>query len=170
VGRRRKGIALKPLTQQQIRSSMTNCSRGEASRMMLPAAFAGIDWPNLEDLGWRDPKAPQRGYLVLPLDDRLTGVALRAPEGTTNKTVMCTLCRTTHSGGGVALFVARRGGAAGRNDNTVGTYICADLACPKYIRLTRATAAIAPEPGKDVEARAAGLIDRTSAFIDRVLG
>lgn len=161
---------MKPLTQQEIRSSMSNSSRGEASRMVLPAAFAGIDWPNLEYLGWRDPKAQQRGYLVLPREDKLIGVALRAPEGTSNKTVMCTLCRTTHSGGGVALFVARKGGAAGRNDNTVGTYICADLACSKYIRLAKATAAIVPEPGKDPETRAVGLIERTSAFIDRVLG
>jgi len=161
---------MRALTQQEIRASMSNCSRGEAARMMMPAAFAAIEWPNLEYLGWRDPKAPQRGYLVLRRADLLTGVALRAPEGTSNKTVMCTLCRTTHSGGGVALFVARRGGAAGRNDNTVGTYICADLACSKYIRLPKATAAIVPELGKDVVARSAGLIERASAFVDRVLG
>ena len=68
-------------------------------------------------------------------------------EGVSNKTVMCALCRSTHSGGGVALFVARRAGAAGRNDNTVGTYICADLACSMYARLPAATASACPAPG-----------------------
>jgi hypothetical protein len=160
---------MKSVTHQQIRASMRNSSKGEAARMVLPTAFGEIDWANLEYLGWRDPKAPQRGYLVLAADERLTGLALRAPEGTSRKTVMCTLCRSTHSSGGVALFVARRGGAAGRNDNTIGTYICADLACSRYIRLAKPTVAVVPEPGKDLDARIAGLIDRTSAFIERVL-
>ena len=160
---------MKPLDQQQIRTAMANSTRGEASRMVFPAGFGGLDFTVLEYLGWRDPKAPQRGYLVSWQDDRPVGVALRAPEGASKKSVMCTLCRTTHSSGGVALFAAARAGAAGRNGNTVGTYICADLACSTYIRQPKATLAVVPEPGMVVEERIEGLLHRTAAFVDRVL-
>lgn len=136
--------------------------------MNFPATLAGIEWDSLEYLGWRDPNAPQRGYLVVWEEERLTGLALRAPEGVSNKTVMCALCRSTHSGGGVALFVARRAGAAGRNDNTVGTYICADLACSMYARLPAATASACPAPGICVDQRLADLYRRTVTFLDRV--
>jgi hypothetical protein len=47
---------------------------------------------------------------------------------------MCLLCRTTHSGGDVTFFTARRAGQAGRNGNTGGQYMCADLRCSKRIR------------------------------------
>jgi hypothetical protein len=47
---------------------------------------------------------------------------------------MCLLCQTTQPGDGVSLFTARRAGEAGRNGNTVGTYICADLACSHRVR------------------------------------
>jgi hypothetical protein len=161
---------MKPLDQQQIRSAMANSTRGEASRMVFPAGFGGLEFADLEYLGWRDPKAPQRGYLVSWHDDRAVGIALRAPEGASKKSVMCTLCRSTHSSGGVALFAAARAGAAGRNGNTVGTYICADLACSTYIRQPKATLAVVPEPGVDVEERIEGLLHRTAAFVDRVLG
>ena len=62
-----------------------------------------------------------------------------------------------------------RAGVAGRNGNTVGTYICADLACSTYIRLPKPTVAVAPEPGLDIDERIAGLLTRTAAFVDRVL-
>ena len=160
---------MKPLDQQQVRSAMANSTRGEASRMVFPAGFGGLDFSELEYLGWRDPKSPQRGYLVSWQDDHPVGIALRAPEGASKKSVMCTLCRSTHSSGGVALFAAPRAGAAGRNGNTVGTYICADLACSTYIRLPKATVAVIPEPGLDLAGRITGLLTRTAAFVDRVL-
>ena len=99
---------MKPLDQQQIRSAMANSTRGEASRMVFPAGFGGLEFSDLEYLGWRDPKAPQRGYLISWYADRPVGIALRAPEGASKKSVMCTLCRSTHSSGGVALFAAPR--------------------------------------------------------------
>ncbi len=160
---------MKPADPKAIRQAMANCSKGEAQRINLPAGLADADFSALEYLGWRDPKAPQRGYLVLWMGDRLVGLVLRAPEGASRKSMMCTLCRSTHTGGNVALFVARRGGDAGRNGNTVGTYICADLACSGYARMLKATAAVAPDPGLDVPQRLSSLHRRASAFVDRVL-
>ncbi|MET0864676.1 MAG: FBP domain-containing protein [Nakamurella sp.] len=160
---------MKPATQQEIRASLANCSRGEAARMTFPAGYRDLSWADIEYLGWRDPKAPLRGYLVIWRADRLVGIALRAPEAVTKKSVMCTLCRSTHSSGGVALFVAKLAGAAGRADNTVGTYICADLNCSRYARQPKPTVSVRPEPGKSLEEKLAGLQERAAAFVDRVL-
>jgi hypothetical protein len=38
------------------------------------------------------------------------------------------------TGSGLALLAAPRPGAAGRQGNTAGTYMCADLACSLYVR------------------------------------
>lgn len=46
---------------------------------------------------------------------------------------MCSMCITTHTGG-VSLMVAAKAGRAGRHGNSVGAYICSDLACPLYVR------------------------------------
>ena len=53
------------LTEQQVRRSFVNCSQGEAKGLALPKDFADLEWGRLELLGWRDPKAPLRGYLVV---------------------------------------------------------------------------------------------------------
>jgi hypothetical protein len=63
-------------TEQEVRRSFVNCSRGEAASLTMPSGFAELDWSTLELLGWRDPKAPLRGYLVLERDGRTTGTAL----------------------------------------------------------------------------------------------
>src|SRR4051794_8393909 len=68
------------LTEQQLRRSFVNCSRGEANGLTLPKGFDGLDWTELEMLGWRDPKAPLRGYLVLEIDDVPLGIAVRAAD------------------------------------------------------------------------------------------
>ena len=140
--------------------------------MHLPAGFADLDWDSLAVLGWRDPKAPLRGYLVLERDDRLLGISLRAADTRMSgrTPAMCLLCQTPLSGDAVSLFTARRAGEAGRNGNTVGTYICADLRCSE-----RARTEIPPwlrELDADVvgEERTTDLRRRAHAFADAVLG
>ncbi|WP_203710724.1 FBP domain-containing protein [Asanoa siamensis] len=131
---------MEPLTEDAIRDSFVNCSKGEAGRIRLPAGFAGggVPWADLDFLGWTDPAAPLRALLVLPGDDGPTGIVLRRPEprraaGLTRSS-MCHVCLTEHAASGVALFVAPLAGPAGRNGNTVGQYLCADLACSLYLR------------------------------------
>lgn len=46
---------------------------------------------------------------------------------------MCSMCVTTHTGG-VSLLVAPRSGKAGQQGNSVGAYMCSDLACSLYVR------------------------------------
>jgi len=128
---------MRPITERDIRASFVNCSKGEAKRLGLPKDFADLPWDDLDFLGWRDPGAPERGYLVAERDGRLVGIGLRgtsgAARGFTSRS-MCSLCLTTRTGGGVALMTARRTGEAGRQGNSVGHYLCGDLDCSLYVR------------------------------------
>jgi hypothetical protein len=161
---------VRPLTEQQLRRSFVNCSRGEAQSLALPKDFAALDWNQLELLGWRDPKAPLRGYLVLEDGADVVGIAVRAAESrmSSRTTAMCLLCQTAQSGDAVSLFTARRVGEAGRNGNTVGTYICADLGCSHRVR-----AEIPPwlrdrDPDEVVADRATDLRERVDGFLAAV--
>jgi hypothetical protein len=127
---------VKPLSEQDIRTSFVNCSKGEAKRLAVPRDLDDRPWDDLDFLGWRDPGAPDRSYLVTEREGRLVGVAMRfqaAQRGFLHRS-MCSLCLTTHPRGGVALMTARKAGAAGREGNSVGVYMCTDLACSLYVR------------------------------------
>ncbi|MFD5100984.1 FBP domain-containing protein [Streptomyces albidochromogenes] len=126
-----------PLTDQQIRSSFVNCTKGEAARLRLPLDFAELPWKDLDFIGWVDPGAPLRAHLVLPRADGPVGISLRVPSVSRTSAVkssLCQVCLTGHASSGVTLLVAPLAGARGREGNTVGIYICADLACPLYVR------------------------------------
>ncbi|APU13262.1 MULTISPECIES: FBP domain-containing protein [Actinoalloteichus] len=127
---------MKALSQDEIRKSFVNCSKGEAKSLSLPSRFDEIAWEVQDFLGWRDAKARERAYLVVPQGEETIGLALRAAPARRSglRSNMCAFCLTVHSLSDIALFSARRAGAAGRLGNTVGTYVCADLACPLYLR------------------------------------
>lgn len=166
-------LDMRHLTETDIRTSFVNCSKGEAQRLGLPPDLQECPWEDLDFLGWRDPGAPERAYLVTEYEDRLLGLSLRsttaAARGFTSRS-MCSLCVTTHTGGGVVLMTARRTGEAGRQGNTVGRYVCTDLACSLYIRGKRRTAA---GKGLDETLSLDGKIARTrdnlAAFVARVV-
>lgn len=127
---------MKPLTEQDIRASFVNCSKGEAKRLAVPRDLGERPWGDLDFLGWRDPAAPDRCYLVAERGDGPVGVSLRFPSrqrGYLHRS-MCSLCLTTHPGDGVSLMTARKAGPAGREGNSVGAYMCTDLACSLYVR------------------------------------
>ena len=126
---------MEPLTEQEIRAAFVNCTKGEAKRLSVPRDLAERPWDDLDYLGWRDPQAPDRAYLVAVLDGRPTALALRGSAAGSWQTrrSMCSLCLTTHSGG-VSLMVARKAGKAGQQGNSVGAYMCDDLACSLYVR------------------------------------
>jgi len=161
---------VRPLTEPQVRRSFVNCSRGEAQGLTLPRGFAELDWSGLDVLGWRDPKAPLRGYLVLDLADGPVGIAVRAADSrmSSGTAVMCLLCQTGQAGDAVSLFTARRTGEAGRNGNTVGTYICADLGCSDRVRTEIPPWLQLRDPVEVVAERAAELRGRAEGFLDAV--
>jgi hypothetical protein len=127
---------MKAVAEPEIRRSFVNCSKGEANRLPMPRDLDVRPWDDLDFLGWTDLSAPDRSYLVAEQEDTLVGVMLRLSTGQRGylRRSMCSLCLTNHPGSGVALMTARKVGAAGRQGNSVGTYICSDLACSLYVR------------------------------------
>ncbi|QNP66299.1 FBP domain-containing protein [Streptomyces genisteinicus] len=166
---------MEPLTDKEIRASFVNCTKGDAGRMRLPLDFAGLPWDDLDFLGWVDPGAPLKAHLVLPREQGPVGIALRIPSaGRTSalKSSMCQACLTAHASSGVTLFAAPLAGTAGREGNTVGTYLCADLACSLYVRGKRQPKLRHGryEESLTVEEQIRRTTDNLGAFADKVLG
>lgn len=171
----RKVAHVEPLSEKQIRTSFVNCTKGDAARLRLPLDFAELPWEDLDFLGWVDPGAPLRAHLVLPRADKPLGVALRVPavsRTSAMKSSLCQICLTGHASSGVRLFAAPLAGAPGREGNTVGIYICADLACPLYVRGKRQPKLRAgrQEETLSVEDRIARMSANLDAFVAKVTG
>jgi hypothetical protein len=162
------------LTEQQLRRSFVNCSQGEARGLTLPKAFATLDWTEVELLGWRDPKAPLRGYLVVESvtekGARPVGIAVRAADTRMSgrTTAMCLLCQTTRPGDTVSLFTTKRSGEDGSSGNTVGTYMCADLACSERVQTDIPPWLRDRDPADVIAERAAELRERVQGFVAAV--
>ncbi|MFV0132326.1 FBP domain-containing protein [Streptomyces sp. HMX87] len=164
---------MRPLTEPDIRNSFINCSKGEAKRLAVPRDLGELPWADLDFLGWRDPGAPDRSYLVTERENGLAGVALRFQPVRPGffRRSMCSLCLTSHPRGGVSLMTARRAGPAGREGNSVGVYICTDLACSLYLRGKKVPGS-GPryEESLTLEEQVARTTGNLSAFLDKVAG
>ena len=161
---------MKPLTDVQIRASFVNATKGEIERMPLPGLHE-VMWDSREYLGWRDPQSRLRGYLVHWSGDRPIGIVVRASEVALTRGIsaMCSLCRTPQPSHQVSMFSAPRAGEAGRNGNTIGTYICDDLACSIIIRILPAAHPMHPDPAEMLQTRIAGLTERVASFTADVM-
>ncbi|MFE4412062.1 FBP domain-containing protein [Streptomyces sp. NPDC093064] len=162
---------MRSLSEQDVRDSFVNCSQGEAKRLPLPRDLGDRPWDDLDFLGWRDPGAPDRSYLVTEREGRLMGVTLRFPasqRGFLHRS-MCSLCLTTHRGGGVSLMTARKAGTAGREGNSVGVYMCTDLACSLYVRGKKVPDSGARfEESLTLEQQIARTTTNLAAFLDKL--
>ncbi|MDM4764200.1 FBP domain-containing protein [Galbitalea sp. SE-J8] len=160
---------MKPLTEDEIRASFVNATEEDLERMPLPGLHETV-WEDREYLGWRDPANPLRGYIVHWSEgadgERPVGILVRTVGPHRGRgSAMCSLCHTTQPLTQVSLFSAPKAGAAGRRGDTLGTYICEDLACSHIIRM-------APphlQASADLERRAAGLLGRVQSFTSDVL-
>ncbi|WP_320778868.1 FBP domain-containing protein [Streptomyces sp. CRN 30] len=161
---------MEPLTEPEIRAAFVNRTKGEAKRLHVPRDLAERPWTDLDFLGWRDPQAPDRAYLVAPLDDGLAGVALRSPAAMPGRarSSMCSVCLTTHTGG-VSLMVAPKAGKAGQQGNSVGVYLCTDLACSLYVRGLRSAGPGARlHESLTLEEKIQRTMDQVTAFVGQV--
>ncbi|MFI6335667.1 FBP domain-containing protein [Streptomyces sp. NPDC050535] len=162
---------MRSLTEQDIRGSFINCSKGEAKRLSTPRDLSELPWGDLDFLGWRDPGAPDRSYLVTERAGELVGVTLRFPSsqrGFLHRS-MCSLCLTTHPGSGVSLMTARKAGVAGREGNSVGIYMCTDLACSLYVRGKKGLeSGTRFEESLTVEQQIARTVSNLSAFLEKL--
>ena len=161
---------MKPLTDNEIRSSFVNASRREARQASLPADLDsfGAHWEKLDYLGWVDRSNPQRAYAVIPVDDEPVGLLLRASERTGRASTMCAWCEDVFATSDVRLFVARRAGASGRDGNSLGTLAHADFSCSAHVRRLPNGMEGGLDPLSLVDRRVEELRSRSSAFARRV--
>ena len=161
---------MKPLTDNEIRSSFVNASRREARQASLPADLEslGAHWEKLDYLGWVDRSNPQRAYAVIPVDDEPVGLLLRASERTGRASTMCAWCEDVFATSDVTLFVARRAGASGRDGNSLGTLAHADFSCSAHVRRLPNGMEGGLDPLSLVDRRVEELRWRSSAFARRV--
>ncbi|MFG2208557.1 FBP domain-containing protein [Streptomyces sp. NPDC048638] len=163
---------MEPIGEKAIRASFVNCSKGEALRLSVPWDLPDLPWADLDFLGWRDPGAPDRGYVVTEREGELVGVTLRTPRRIARsftKTTACTMCTTGHPGSGVCLLAAPKAGASGRQGNTVGAYFCADLACSLYLRGKKHSGLLRYEESLTLEERITRTLTNVNQFVDQVL-
>lgn len=154
-------LALDPAS---IRASFVNASRKEVSDLILPTGFSELDWDRLDYLGWRDPKASRRAYLVVPFDDGPVGIMLRQAEASTRSRAQCSWCQDVELPNDVAFYSARRAGADGRKGDTVGTLICAEFQCSANVRRRPSMASMGFDPDEVRKSRIAELRERAASF------
>lgn len=127
---------MKVVTEQDIRMSFINCSKGKPSVCRSPVISRncrGRIWTS--SAGVTSP-LPGAATSSPSTTAALAGITLRFPSqqrGFLHRS-MCSLCLTTHPGSGVSLMTARKAGPAGREGNSVGLYMCTDLDCSLYVR------------------------------------
>ncbi|GAA1487839.1 FBP domain-containing protein [Brachybacterium sacelli] len=163
---------MRPLTDDQIRSSFVNASKGDAKRAVLPD-LAAVAWDELDYLGWQDARRPLLHYAALEVDDEVVCLLLRGTGTTSNRKMMCAWCEDIIDGVHAVSFAAPRGGAGGRRGNTIGTSLCADFRCSKNVR--RAPTAFEMQTEDEAliayhrDLRIEGLRERSVAFARAVM-
>lgn len=159
-------FSVQSVTTAQIRECFTNVSAQEIKTLTFPAGFDRLDWARLDYLGWRDPRARQRAYIVLHRGDRLTGIILTttARHDAGSRAVMCTLCRFTQRFGEVSLFTAPTTSNRARIGSSVGTYICSELQCADNVNSRPLQGPLDPAPEVTIAQRRSELHARVAAF------
>lgn len=166
---------MKPLTENEIRNSFVNASKREVAQASLPDVDA-LDWERLEYLGWRDSKRPL-GYVVVVIDDVPQGIILRAAPPATalggrRRSAICAWCEDPIETKDVSLYVAKRGGAAGRKGDTIGTLICTEFVCSRNVRRKPTFTELGSDDPTDreffIERRIEGLKQRSSKFVANI--
>ncbi len=160
---------MRPLTEKAIRESFVNASRKEVSDLTLPEGFGDIDWDRLDYLGWRDRKIARRAYVVVPSADGIVGILLKRAEATPRARAQCSWCQDVQLPNDVVLYAAKRSGQAGRNGNTVGTFVCADFECSSNVRKLPPLAYVGFDRDAAREVRIASLQVRAAGFAGSVL-
>lgn len=153
------------LTERDIRASFINASRKEVSVLSLPPAFSEIDFSSRDFLGWIDAKFVRRAYVVTEVDGVLTGVLLQRAEQRVLARAQCSWCEDVTLRHDVQFYAARKGGAAGRNGDTVGTLVCAEFGCSQNVRRLPPLAYEGFDREAAREARIERLGDKVRAFL-----
>jgi hypothetical protein len=153
-----------PISGSDIRDSFVNASQREVRELRFPEGFPDLRWDLIDFLGWRDPKSPQRGYLVVPVGDEVIGLLLQQAGASPRSRAQCTWCQDVRLPNPVAFYGARRAGAAGRAGNTIGTLVCTDFECSANVRKAPPMAYLGFDVHAATAQRIADLRTRVAAF------
>jgi hypothetical protein len=116
------------LTDADIRNAFLNASKSERKAIALPDLDA-VEWDAIDFLGWRDPKLPLVGYVVVHLDGVPAALLLRQTDARPIGRAQCSWCADVQLPNDVVMFSAKRAGDAGRRGDTVGTFVCERFEC-----------------------------------------
>lgn len=156
------------LTPLDLSRCFVNTSRRESAAISPPDGLEDLPFADLDILGWRDRKIPERSYVVVPVDDEPRGIMLRTvPRGRAQS--MCGWCEDIVATNGVRMFSARLAGAAGRRGDVVGTLLHADFACSAIARRAPSTIEGDLDPTAFTARRVTSLQARSQAFARRVM-
>jgi hypothetical protein len=158
-----------PLTATGIKAAIANASRKIVADMTLPPDLDKTDWAELDYFGWADPKMKRRSYVVVPVDGEPVGVVLRQADASARHRAQCSWCRDVKLPNEVVFFSAQRAGSAGRNGDTIGTWICAEFQCSVNVRKLPSMAYIGFDVEAARQARIQMLRARSAGFIAEIL-
>ena len=161
---------MRALTDLEITESFVNASRSERKNLTLPPDFDELAWDRLDFLGWRDPKLPNVGYIVLEIDGEPVGLLLRQAQARTRTRAQCSWCSDIHLPNDVVLYIAKRGGAAGRRGDTIGTLICENFECSRNVRTLPPMAYIGFDREAARDRRIEALRERSAGFVREARG
>lgn len=156
-------------TRDQILGAFRGATRSEVKRVTFAADFDAVEFDTLDYYGWVDPKIPRRAYLLVERPDGpaallLTQAAVK-PRGRT----MCTWCNDVNLSDEAVLYTVRRGGAAGRKGDTIGTLICATFGCSGNVRRRPPAYHKGTDLDRIREQRVEDLQGKVQGFVDNVL-
>lgn len=157
------------LTADAIRASFVNVTLRERKSIVPPDDLTEADWAQLDYLGWRDPKSPLLGYVVIPTTDGPVGILLRQAEATPRSRAQCSWCEDTRLPNDVVFFAAKRAGDAGRKGDTLGTLVCARFECSTNVRRPQPMSYVGFDVEEARQLRILSLRERAEAFVTRVL-
>jgi hypothetical protein len=164
---------MQSLNDAAIRAAFVNASRREVRDAILPN-LAEIDWDKTDFIGWRDRKKDNTAYVVLEIERTPVGVRFTTtpPKGPRRRT-LCAWCQDVVVADDVTMYVARRGGQAGRRGDTIGTLICSEFGCNRNVRRQPTLSEVGSNDEADrirlIDRRIVVLRNRSSDFVRQVL-
>lgn len=160
---------MQPRTVKELRAALLNVSESVRRTVRMPQRLP-LSWGDIDYVGWRDPSAPQRGYIFIEESGRLQGIMLTHARlsASPSRAVMCALCHIPRRFEQVVLFTGQAD-ATDRSLSSRGSYLCADLDCNARVNVLRPASPLAPSADVLVAERRAGLRERAHAFVAEVL-
>ncbi|GAA1326020.1 FBP domain-containing protein [Leucobacter albus] len=161
---------MNPYSLTTLRGALGNVDAATRKTARMPRHSFTPAVSDRDYLGWRDPSAPQRGYLFVEGELGPIGVMITKTRSrnSVQRAVMCEFCRLPRRFDQVVLFTAPTS-LKQADQSTFGTYLCVDLDCNARVNAMKPVTPLDPPAPVLVAKRRAELAQRARAFITEVL-